>query len=232
MLTPWTAIAVVAIVVAAPSRAGATRIDIGDPAVLGSVIQSVDLSGDGGALGYEHLISEVRFAAGVYSYVYAIQTTPYFPFTPDGEPTLLSVEITGHAFTGDWGAIDSLNSIWPPSDFGPIGGRTTPVVDIESIDDGFRFVPERSGAVGYTVVYVQSSRPPTAGGSLLYTAENYTVDPETGQRTIVVDSFRRNGALVPTPEPASIALFGAGLVGLWGAMRRPATTSRNRKRRP
>ena len=62
-----------------PPSARAERIDIDDPALLGPVLQSIDLNGNGGAFGYEHLITEVRYAAGVYSYVYAIQTSPYFP---------------------------------------------------------------------------------------------------------------------------------------------------------
>jgi hypothetical protein len=211
----WPALAAVAaIILASPTGARAARIDIGDPALLGPVVQSIDLSGNGGAFGYEHLLTQVRYAAGVYSYVYAIQTSPYFPFTPDGEPTLLSVAVTGHELEDTWGAIYTMNSLWPPSDFGPIGGQTNRVVSIQPVDDGFIFIPEGAGAAVYTVVYVQSSLPPSSMGTLIYSARNYHDDPVTGERTYVHGSFRSEGALVPIPEPGSLALFGLGLATL------------------
>ena len=203
-----------------PPSARAERIDIDDPALLGPVLQSIDLNGNGGFGGYEHLITQVRYAAGVYSYVYAIQTSPYFPSTELGEPTLLSVAVTGHELEDTWGAIYSENSLWPPSELGPIGGQTTPVVSIQPVGNGFIFKPEPAGAAGYTVVYVQSSLPPSSKGSLIYSASANDVDPLTGETTTIYDSFRRDGALVPTPEPGSIALLGSGLVGLYAAVRR------------
>ena len=132
----------------------------------------------------------------------------------------MSVTVTGHELEDTWGAIYSENSLWPPSDFGPISGQTTPVVSIQPVGDGFIFRPELVDSGGYTVVYVQSSLPPSSKGSLIYSALADDVDPLTGETTIIYDSFRRDGALVPTPEPGSIALVGSGLVGLYAAMRR------------
>jgi hypothetical protein len=79
-----------AIMLVHPPSAHADRIDIDDPSELGSVVLSIDL-GDAGFL--QGLISEVRFAAGIYSYIYAIQASPYFP----GENNdVLSFSVIGH----------------------------------------------------------------------------------------------------------------------------------------
>ena len=97
-----------ALVLVHPSSAHADRIDIDDPSVLGPVLHSVDL-GDRASL--QGLISEVRYAAGIYSYVYAVQTSPYFPTTVCCEPTLLRFTVTGHSLEETWGAVNSSNDM-------------------------------------------------------------------------------------------------------------------------
>jgi hypothetical protein len=74
-----------AILLVHPPSARAARIDINDPSVLGPVLQSTDL---GEPFLSSSLVTEVRYAAGIYSYISAIQTSPIFPFAFCCEPTL------------------------------------------------------------------------------------------------------------------------------------------------
>jgi hypothetical protein len=83
--------------------------------------------------------------------------------------------------------------------------------------DGFAVVPERNNSGSFTVVYMRSPFPPSSRGSLTYTGRNYCLSypecfDESGNRVYDYDSYRRDGALVPTPEPGAIILFGSGLV--------------------
>ena len=105
-----------------PAFAG--RIDIDDPALLGSVLFSINVNR---GFEYERLITEVRYAAGTYSYVYAVQTSPYFPLLvwDEGEPSLVSVAVEGRPLAGTWGAIYTSASVW--------GGFNSPTNIVESI---------------------------------------------------------------------------------------------------
>jgi hypothetical protein len=199
----------------------AARIDIDDPALLGPVLFSIDVN-NGCCNDLAHLITEVRYAADTYSYVYAVQTNPYFPSgwgRFEGEPRLLSVAVTGDPLGGTWGAIYGSSSIW-----GGFGSPTNVVESITPIDDGFIAIPEARGAGSVTVVYWQSPRPPAFDGTLTYTARNYCYGAdrcfnEDGSFRYEVGSFDRN-VFAPVPEPGSIALLGSGLLGLCAEMRR------------
>jgi hypothetical protein len=207
-----------AILLVHPPGARAARIDIDDPALLGPVQQSADLNRSGGIFGYEHLITQVRYAAGVYSYVYAIQTSPYFPSgfgLNEGEATLVSFAVTGHPLGGTWGAIYTSGSVW---------GGTNTVVSMTPLHDGFLVVPEGNGSGSFTVVYMQSPSRPSDHGILTYTGRGYCYSEpfcwgENGQVVWEYDSLQRDGAFVPTPEPGTIGLFGLGLAGLAAKLR-------------
>ena len=127
----------VAIMLLYPSTARAARVDIDDPSLLGSVVRRVDVT-HGGANGLEHLISEVRYDAGTYSYIYAVQTSPYFPSgfgLSEGSPELVSVAVTGHTFWSPetFGAIYGSDSIWG----GCCSAPTNTVESITLIPGGF-----------------------------------------------------------------------------------------------
>jgi PEP-CTERM motif len=201
-----------------PPSARADRIDIDDPTLLGPVLQSVDLN-NRGVNDYERLISEVRYAAGIYSYIFAVQTSPYFPAgfgQSEGEGELVSFAVTGHPLGGTWGAINSSNEPWAGESI-PVHPTNT-VVSMTPLHDGFLVVPERNNSSTFTVVYMQSPRPPSDHGILTYTGRSYCFSEpfcfdENGDRVYEYDSLQRDGAFVPTPEPGTIGLFGLGFGG-------------------
>ena len=218
----WRAALTAMLLIGSTLPALAARIDIDDPELLGAVLVSIDvLNGNE----YENIITEVRYAAGTYSYVYVVQTTPYFPSGwgyNEGEGELVSVAVTGGpALRGTWGAIYSSSSIW--------GGRSGPTNVVESmtpLPNGFIAIPEPNNSGSYTVVYWQSPMPPAFDGTLTYTGQSYCffdTGPECvnedGSRRWEVDSFDRT-VFAPVPEPGSIALLGSGLVGLYATLRR------------
>ena len=213
-----------AIMLVHPPSARADRIDINDPSLLGPVLQSVDLNHHANDY-YERLITEVRYAAGIYSYIFAVQTSPYFPAgfgQSEGEGELVSFAVTGHPLGGTWGAINSSNEPWA-SDQIPVN-QTNTVVSMTPLNDGFVVVPERNSSGSFTVVYIQSPRPPSEHGILTYTGRSYCFSEpfcfdENGVRLYEYDSYQRDGAFVPTPEPGTIGLFGLGLASLAAKLR-------------
>ncbi len=85
-------------------------------------------------------------------------------------------------------------------------------------------VPERNSSSSFTVVYMQSPRPPSDHGILTYTGRSYCFSEpfcfdENGVRLYEYDSFQLDGFAVPTPEPGTIGLFGLGLAGLAAKLR-------------
>ena len=87
-----------AIMLVHPPGARAERIDVNDPSVLGPVLQSINL-GEPNPDGFDSsLITEVRYAAGIYSYISAIQTSPCFP----SGFGLSEGEASATQFRGDW----------------------------------------------------------------------------------------------------------------------------------
>jgi hypothetical protein len=210
-------------------HAQAARIDIDDPALLGPVLVSIDVNG--GDL--EQIVTEVRFDAGIYSYIYAVQSSPYFPSgfgQNEGEAALVSFAVTGRPLGQTWGAIDTNDSIW-----GGFGNPTEIVESISPIDDGFIAIRENaSGSAIFAVVYWQSPLPPAFNGRLTYTGRNYCYSKpfcyedgiyheDGGSYRYDVDSFDTT-VFAPVPEPASILMVAAGLAGL-------AQTVRRRKRK-
>jgi hypothetical protein len=194
-----------AIVLVDANSARAERIDINDASLLGPVLISQDL----GDSPYQNLIAEVRYAAGVYSYVYAAQSNPYFPGTSCCEAGIVSFAVTGHPLENTWGAILGSDEHWPADFEEQEPGQTRPVERITPVYDGFLVVPERAPG-RYTAVYMQSVLPPSAHGILTYTGRviDYDHDPDGRLR---IESFQRDNVLTPVPEPSSIVLFGFGL---------------------
>jgi hypothetical protein len=221
--------ALAAVMFACPASARADRVDIHDPAVLGSVLQSNDLNG--GANDFERLISEVRYVSGIYSYIFAVQTSPYFPAAfghSEGEAELVSFAVRGHPLEGTWGVVRNTDPAWctvgacgPP----PFPSRPTNAVrSFTPVFDGFVVVPEGNNSGSFTVVYMRSPFPPSALGAYTYTGRNYCFSypecfDEDGNRVYDYASYQRDGALVPTPEPGTIILFGSAL-GFLTAKRR------------
>ena len=102
-----------AIMLVHPPSARADRIDIDDPTLLGPVLQSVDLNPQG-FNDLERIISEVRYAAGIYSYIFAVQSSPYFPSgfgQNEGEGEQVSFAVT---WIRAWRRWPCLGSETPP----------------------------------------------------------------------------------------------------------------------
>lgn len=206
------AAAVTALVLLHPLDASATRIDIDAPSLLGDVLFRQDL-------GFHEpssaVIAEVRYAAGIYSYIYAVQTSPYIP---DEGNRLLSFAVGGHPLEETWGAIRNIDPAWCCDGFQP---SANPVVSITPFDGdgetparaGFIAIPGPHDVSSFTVVYMQSPLPPGPLGTLIYNAQGchsrYLPD------CVPVYSTRQvQDVFVPVPEPGSLALFGLGLAAL------------------
>ena len=200
-----------AILLVHPPSARADRIDIDDPSELGSVVFRRDR---GSADFNAARITEVRYAAGLYSYIYGIQTSPHFPGSGD-DNELLSFAVRGHSLEETWGAIRHTDPAW--AEF--LNFQANTVVSITPVFDGFLVVPGPNRDGVWTVVYMQSPLPLAQNGILTYTARGCILDfPHFGEcslpENIVTDSFQQGGFAVPTPEPASFVLFGLGLATL------------------
>ncbi len=102
-----------AIMLVHPPSARADRIDINDPTALGPVLLSDEIIGYNP---YETIVAEVRYQGGIYSYIYAVSSTPYFPGTLCCEAGMVSFAVTGHPLEDTWGAIYSSDVFWNDDD--------------------------------------------------------------------------------------------------------------------
>ena len=201
-----------AIMLVHPPSARADRVDINDPTVLGPVLLR-DRFLDANPL--ELSVAEVRYQGGIYSYVYAVSGSPYFPGTFCCEAGMVSFAVTGHPLEDTWGAINSSEDSfghstawWYLLDTCRVS-RPSSMVSVLFLN----LTPAR-----FAVVYVQSSLPPSVHGIFTYTGRvrDFDHDPEGIVR---IESFQTDNVLVATPEPGTIGLFGLGLAGLAAKLR-------------
>ena len=200
-----------AIMLVHPPSARADRVDINDPTVLGPVLLS-DRIFD--ANPYETTVAEVRYLGGIYSYIYAVSSTPYFPGTACCEASMVSFAVTGHPLEDTWGAINSSDVFWSANDDLP-PRPTAPVASISPIFDGFLVVSQPETG-SFAVVYMQSPLPPSRHGVLTYTGRVRDFDHDG---IVIIESSQTDNVLVATPEPGTIGLFGLGLAGLAAKLR-------------
>jgi hypothetical protein len=201
------------LLIGSTSPALAARIDIDDPALLGPLLLRDDIWR---ANPYERAFADVRYDGGIYSYIYAVSGSPYFPGTFCCEAQMVSYAVTGHPLEDTWGAINGSAADWiaHPNESGY--SNTATVESISPVDDGF-IVVSTPGTGQFAVVYMQSPHPPSRQGSLTYTGR--VRDHDHGG-ILIIDSFQRGDVLAPIPEPGSIMLLGSGLLGLCTEMRR------------
>jgi hypothetical protein len=209
-----------AFVLVHPSSAHATRVDIDDPSLLGPVVLSNVIYD---ANPYERAVAEVRYKGGIYSYVYAVSGSPYFPGTSCCEASMVSFAVTGHPLEDTWGAINSSDLFWAADNPDRPLGTTAHVSSILPIFDGFRVVSQ-PGTGRFAVVYMQSPLPPSGHGILTYTGRVRDFDHDPGG-IVRIESFQKDDVLVPVPEPGSFVLFGLGLASL-AAKRRAVRRAR------
>ncbi len=195
-----------------PPSARADRIDINDPTVLGPVVIRQSLAD---ANPFETTVAEVRYLGGIYSYIYAVSSTPYFPGTACCEASMVSFAVTGHPLEDTWGAIYSSDVFWNGNDFEDPFGPTADVSSISPVFDGF-LVVSQPGTGQMAVVYMQSPLPPSGHGILTYTGRVRDFDHDGIVR---IESSQTDNVLVPTPEPGTIGLLGLGLAGLAAKLR-------------
>ena len=211
-----------AVMLVCPPSARATRVDIDDPTLLGPVVRHQFLPVFNPFV--DTNIAEVRFANGIYSYIYAITSSPDMPGTSCCEAGMVNYSITGHPLEETWGAINSSDVYW----IGPEHpGHTAIVGNITPIYDGFVVIPEggRAGSGSLFVMYMQSARRPALVGTWHYTGRVRDWDHGGVLRT---ETFHHEGVLAPVPEPGSIVLFGLGLAGLAARRRRSRSRLSNR----
>jgi PEP-CTERM motif len=201
-----------AIMLVRPMSARADRIDINDPSVLGPVLIH-EIVFD--TTPYDRRVAEVRYQDGIYSYVYAVSSSPYFPNTWCCEAGMVSFAVTGHPLEDTWGAIYSDDMFWAPNDDNNPRGPTAPVSSISPIFDGF-LVVSQPGTGQMAVVYMQSPLPPSRHGILTYTGR---VTDHDHDGIVRIESRETDNVLVATPEPGTIGLLGLGLAGLAAKVR-------------
>lgn len=218
------ALGLLAAILLHPADAHAARVDITDPAVLGPVVAQQTYFTISGGESY-YVRTEARLSAGLYSYVYAVQSDSEWP--GEFSERMVNFSVLGRPLSNTWGAIYNNTSYWHPLHEGE--GSTYHLDSISSVSDGFIVIPEPISERAsdedrrkFAVMYVQSSLRPSTRGTLIYRGTGGDCNGQTGECEDWFSTVPYYGVLGPVPEPATLVLFGIGLAAL--AARRHRTS--------
>lgn len=124
-----------------------------------------------------------------------------------------SLDVKFSSEVPDWGQLDwTVNGTsWDVKNF------INPGAGVQNVPDLFGFYFKKNGQIFYTDPALSGSDAVT----VTYAADSrYFFTQGTDKALIDIDDITPQGSSAPVPEPATMLLFGTGLVGIVGAVRR------------